>query len=59
MQFNLADVFETVASAVPDRIALSYEGENLSYAQLDAEANRTAHLLARAGISPASMWPCS
>ncbi|MFE4502408.1 AMP-binding protein [Rhodococcus sp. NPDC056743] len=52
MQFNLADVFETVASAVPDRIALSYEGETLSYAQLDAEANRTAHLLARAGVSP-------
>ncbi|MGW6376034.1 AMP-binding protein [Rhodococcus sp. NPDC055112] len=51
MQFNLADVFETVASAVPDRIALTYEGENLSYTQLDAEANRAAHLLAQAGIS--------
>ncbi len=51
MQFNLADVFETVASAVPDRIALSYEGENFSYAALDAEANRTASLLAESGIT--------
>ncbi|MFC9790136.1 AMP-binding protein [Rhodococcus sp. NPDC127528] len=51
MQFNLADVFETVASAVPDRVALTYEGQNLTYAQLDAAANRTAHLLAQAGIS--------
>ncbi|QCB49655.1 acyl-CoA synthetase [Rhodococcus sp. PAMC28707] len=51
MQFNLADVFETVADAVPDRVALTYEGENLSYAQLDAEANRTAQLLTQAGIS--------
>ncbi len=51
MQFNLADVFETVAAAVPDRIALTYEDLNLTYAQLEAEANRTAQLLARAGIS--------
>lgn len=51
MQFNLADVFETVASAVPDRVALTYEGENLSYAELDAEANRTAAMLEEAGVS--------
>ena len=51
MQFNLADVFETVASSVPDRVALTYEGENFSYSQLDAEANRTANLFAQAGIS--------
>ncbi|MFC7446579.1 AMP-binding protein [Rhodococcus daqingensis] len=50
MQFNLADVFETVASAVPDRVALTYEDENLTYAQLEAEANRTANLLAASGV---------
>ncbi|MFF0609310.1 AMP-binding protein [Nocardia tengchongensis] len=52
MQFNLADVFETTAAAVPHRIALTYEGRNLTYSALDAEANRTAHLLLRAGIAP-------
>ncbi|TQF69197.1 AMP-binding protein [Rhodococcus spelaei] len=51
MQFNLADVVETVASAVPDRVALTYEDQDFTYARLDAEANRTAHLLAQAGIS--------
>ena len=51
MQFNLADVFETVAAAVPDRIALTYEDLNLTYAQLEAESNRTGQLFARAGIS--------
>lgn len=51
MQFNLADIFETVAGSVPDRVALTYEGENFSYSQLDAEANRTANLFAQAGIS--------
>ncbi|MGV9747574.1 AMP-binding protein [Rhodococcus zopfii] len=51
MQFNLADVFETVAASVPDRIALTYEDLDLTYAQLEAEANRAAQLFARAGIS--------
>ncbi|QBJ95609.1 acyl-CoA synthetase [Rhodococcus sp. ABRD24] len=51
MQFNLADVFETVAAAVPDRVALTYEGEHLTYTELDAEANRAAQLLTRAGIA--------
>ena len=50
MQFNLADVFETVADAVPERIALSYEGRQVSYAELDGEANQVAHLLVANGI---------
>ena len=50
MQFNLADVFETVADAVPERIALSYEGRQVSYAELDSEANQVAHLLVANGI---------
>ena len=50
MQFNLADVFESVASAVPDRTALTYEDHNLTYGELEAESNRTANLLASAGI---------
>ncbi len=50
MQFNLADVFESVAESVPDRIALTYEDQHLSYASLNAEANRTANLLTKAGI---------
>lgn len=52
MQFNLADIFETVAAAVPDRIALTYEGQHLSYASLNAEANKVAHFLAEAGVAP-------
>jgi len=51
VQFNLADVFETVAAAVPDRIALTYEDLNFTYAQLDGEANRVAQLFDRAGIA--------
>lgn len=50
MKFNLATVFETVADAVPDRVALTYQGRNLSYAEFDREATQVAHLLAASGI---------
>lgn len=50
MAFNLADVFETVADSVPDTIALTYEGVDHSYHQLEVEANKVAHMLTAAGI---------
>ncbi|WAC53968.1 acyl-CoA synthetase [Gordonia sp. SL306] len=50
MKFNLADVFEAVADSVPERIALSYQGRQISYAELDGLANQVAHLLAGSGI---------
>lgn len=50
MKFNLADVFETVADSVPERIALSYQGRQISYAELDNLSNQVAHLFAGAGI---------
>ncbi|GAC52731.1 acyl-CoA synthetase [Gordonia amicalis] len=50
MKFNLADVFETVADSVPERIALSYQGRQISYAELDRLSNQVAHLFAGAGI---------
>jgi len=50
--FNLADLFEVVVDAVPDRLALVAEGARLSYAALDARANRLGHHLLDAGIGP-------
>lgn len=59
MEYNLADLFESVVDAVPDREALVYidhpgtgEERRLSYAELDAAANRIAHHLLDAGIGP-------
>src|SRR5699024_7020290 len=51
-QFNLADIVESVAAAVPERIALTYEGRHFTYAELDELADKTANLLTRAGIEP-------
>ncbi|MFJ3234291.1 acyl-CoA synthetase [Streptomyces sp. NPDC086787] len=59
MEYNLADLFESVVDAVPDREALVYidhpgtgAERRLTYAQLDAAANRIAHHLADQGIRP-------
>ncbi|MET8681025.1 acyl-CoA synthetase [Streptomyces sp. NPDC004647] len=59
MEFNLADLFESVVDAVPDREALVYidhpgtgAERRLTYSGLDAAANRLAHHLARSGIAP-------
>jgi 3-oxocholest-4-en-26-oate---CoA ligase len=50
MDFNLADLFESVADAVPDRVALVFGERHLTYRQLDGRATRLAHGLARLGM---------
>ncbi|MGW1884522.1 acyl-CoA synthetase [Streptomyces sp. NPDC001970] len=59
MEYNLADLFESVVDVVPDREALVYVDHpgtgaerRLTYAELDAAANRIAHHLAGAGLKP-------
>jgi 3-oxocholest-4-en-26-oate---CoA ligase len=50
--FNIADLFESLADAIPERTALVSGDRRLSYAQLDARANRLAHALAARGVGP-------
>jgi acyl-CoA synthetase (AMP-forming)/AMP-acid ligase II len=52
LQFNLADLFELVADAVPDREAAVCGGVRRTYAQLDERSTRLAHLLADLGARP-------
>ncbi len=49
-EFQLADIYEAMADAIPDRTALVCGEESLSYAQLDERATRLAHVLAEQGI---------
>ena len=49
MEFNLADVFESVAATVPDREAIVWGDLRLTFAELDARANRLANVLHGAG----------
>jgi len=52
VEFNLADLFESVVDTVPEREALVCGGTRLTFAELDARANRLAHHLAGAGVGP-------
>ena len=59
MEYNLADLFESVVDVVPERAALMYldhpgtgAERRLTYAELDAAANRVAHHLIDSGIRP-------
>ncbi|MGW2559478.1 acyl-CoA synthetase [Streptomyces sp. NPDC001514] len=59
MEYNLADLFESVVDVVPDREALVYVDHpgtgaerRLTYAELDAASNRIAHHLTDAGLKP-------
>ena len=52
MTFNLADLFEVVADAVPDRTALVTDRGRFTYAQVEDRSNRLAHALAAAGVGP-------
>lgn len=48
----LHQLFEEQAQRTPDACALAYEGERLTYAELDQRANQLAHALIARGIGP-------
>ena len=50
MQYQLADLFESVVDRVPDAEAIVANARRLTYRQLDERANRLAHHLQAAGI---------
>ncbi|WP_410673756.1 acyl-CoA synthetase [Amycolatopsis sp. cmx-4-68] len=58
MEFNLADLFEHIADAVPERDAVYAEGQTLTYRELDRRANRVAHHFAAAGVGPGDHVGC-
>ncbi|KXU82829.1 hypothetical protein CR51_42505 [Caballeronia megalochromosomata] len=45
-------LFEQQAARTPDAIALVFESQSLTYAQLNARANRLAHRLIALGVGP-------
>ncbi|WP_285413425.1 MupA/Atu3671 family FMN-dependent luciferase-like monooxygenase [Variovorax sp. efr-133-TYG-130] len=52
---TLADLFERQVTATPRARAISFEAINLSYQELNQQANRLAHYLSSRGIGPDSI----
>ena len=44
--------FEAQVKRTPEKTAVVFEGQSLSYAELNAQANRVAHVLAEMGVKP-------
>ncbi len=52
MELNLADLFESVSDATPERVAVACGARRLTYRQLDERSTRLAHGLASLGVAP-------
>ena len=52
MAHNIADLFEHAVDAAPDNLALKVGDRVVTYADLEADANRLAHYLQAQGVQP-------
>ncbi|HEY6462248.1 MAG TPA: AMP-binding protein, partial [Polyangiaceae bacterium] len=52
MELNIADLFESVADAIPEKMALVSGATRHTFADLDGRATRLANALAARGIGP-------
>ncbi|MFN8035528.1 MAG: acyl-CoA synthetase [Acidimicrobiia bacterium] len=55
MGWNLADLFEAVCDAVPEREALVCDGRRFTFRELDERTTRLAHHLAAQGVGEGDM----
>jgi amino acid adenylation domain-containing protein len=55
---SVAQLFEEVAAASPDSIAITFGSEQLSYGELNLRANRLAHRLLRMGVGSETLVGC-
>ncbi|MDF5727412.1 MAG: amino acid adenylation domain-containing protein, partial [Rhizonema sp. PD38] len=51
------ELFEEQAAHTPDNIAVVYEGEHITYSQLNQSANQLAHYLQKLGVKPEVLVP--
>ena len=52
---GLHELFEAAASTTPEAVAVSAQGAEITYRELDARSNQLAHLLRRRGVGPGGL----
>src|SRR6185369_2730054 len=52
LDYCIHELFEQQAESTPDNVALTFEGQSLTYAQLNRKANQLAHYLRGLGAQP-------
>nr|WP_296777875.1 non-ribosomal peptide synthase/polyketide synthase [Rhodococcus sp. (in: high G+C Gram-positive bacteria)] len=52
---TLVSMFEAQVAASPDAVAVTFEGDSLTYAEFDRRANRVARALIDRGVGPESL----
>jgi amino acid adenylation domain-containing protein len=57
-QKTVAQLFEEIAAAQPDSVALEFGKERLTYSELNIRANRVAHRLNKMGVGSETMVAC-
>ncbi len=55
---SIPALFAAQVARVPDALALTCDGQSMTYRQLDEASNRVAHLLASRGVGPGSGSRC-
>jgi len=55
---TIAQIFEEVVAAVPNAVAVVFGDQQLTYAELNARANRVAHKLRSLGVRAETMVGC-
>jgi 3-oxocholest-4-en-26-oate---CoA ligase len=58
VEFNIADLFECVADAVPDRVAAVCGTRRVGYRELDDRSSRLAHVLQETGAGSGTHVGC-
>jgi non-ribosomal peptide synthetase component F len=56
-ELTLVDLFEAQATKTPDAVAIVFEGQSLTYQQLEDRANQLAHYLQGQGVGPEMLVP--
>jgi amino acid adenylation domain-containing protein len=49
---TIHQLFEAQAARIPDAVAVTFEEQSLTYAELDRKANQLAHYLQKLGVGP-------